>query len=438
MNVNLENTSALRRKLTVELELVEIKRELDRAYGELRRSVQLKGFRPGHAPQRLLERFFGDQVRSDVIQRLVREYTDKALEEQNLKPMVAPEIITEETDLSKALRFSAVFDVRPELVVKDYEGLKIPRATVEVAEQDVEAALERIRERHATLKKVEDRELVATGDFVLAALDGQADGKAIPGLKSEDRLFEVSPKTLAHGIDEVLTGAKVGQSVKHTRNYPADYAEQEIAGKNVEWQATVKEIFRRDLPTIDDEFAKDQGYQSLAELRTKLKEQLLEQAGREAEDRVRQGLLELIVERNPFEVPESLIDREQLALENELASALEAGGVPHEQAHARAHENAAELHSRAEKRARTMLLVDAIANQENVAVGDEEVAERVARMVRDAGRERERVAQFYADENNRAILRDSLRREKAIDLVMTRAQIEEQPAAAADSEPSGG
>lgn len=437
MNVNLENTSALRRKLTVELEPVEIKRELDRAYGELRRTVQLKGFRPGHAPQRLLERFFGDQVRSDVIQRLVREYTDKALEEQNLKPMVAPEIITEETDLSKALRFSAVFDVRPELVVKDYEGLKVPRRTVEVSEQDVDAALERIRDRHATLKKVEDRKTVATGDFVLAELDGQADGKTLPGLKVEDRLLEVSPKSLAHGLDEVLTGAEVGRPVKRTRNYPTDYAEKEIAGKSIEWQATVKEIFRRDLPSIDDEFAKDQGYQSLAELRAKLKQQLIEQAGREAENRVRQGLLELIIERNPFEVPESLIDREQHALESELAATLEASGVPHEQAHARAHENSQELRTRAEKRARTMLLIDAIASQENVALGDEEVAERVARMVREAGRERERVAQFYADENNRAALRDSLRREKALDVVMQRAQIEDQAAAEAGSQPSG-
>ncbi len=438
MNVNVENTSALRRKLTVELEPVEIKRELDRAYSELRRSVQLKGFRPGHAPQRLLERFFGDQVRSDVIQRLVREYTGKALEEQNLKPMVAPEIITEESDLSKALRFSAVFDVRPELVVKDYEGLKVPRGTVEVSEQDVDAALERIRERHATLKKVEDRRTVAAGDFVLAKLDGQVDGKSLPGLKAEDRLFEVSPKTLAHGIDEVLTGAEVGQPAKRTRNYAADYAEQEIAGKSVEWHATVKEIFRRDLPAIDDEFAKDQGCQSLTELRAKLKEQLIEQARREAENRVRQGLLELIIERNPFEVPESLIEREQRALESELAAALEASGVPHEQAHARAHENSQELRSRAEKRACTMLLVDAIANQENVTVSDEEVADRVARMVREAGRERERVAQFYADEGNRAALRDSLCREKALDLVMKRAQIENPAATEAGSQPSGG
>src|SRR6267378_1439833 len=112
MNVNIESNSALRRKMTIELEPVEINRELDRAYNELKRSVQIKGFRPGRAPRTMLERLFGDQVRGDVIQKLVKEYTGKALEENDLKPVIQPEIVTEESDLKKAqLRFSAVFDL---------------------------------------------------------------------------------------------------------------------------------------------------------------------------------------------------------------------------------------------------------------------------------------------------------------------------------------
>ena len=127
MNVNLENPSALRRKLTIELEPAEIKTELDRAYNDLRRNVVLKGFRPGHAPRTMLERLFGDRVRGEIVQKLIKEYTDKALEEQNLKPLLPPEIVTEESDLAKTLRFSATFDLRPEIVVRDYQGLRVPR-----------------------------------------------------------------------------------------------------------------------------------------------------------------------------------------------------------------------------------------------------------------------------------------------------------------------
>ena len=124
MNVNIETTSALRRKMTIELESGEINRELDRAYNELKRSVVMKGFRPGHAPRNLLERFFGDQIRGDVIQKLVKEYTGKALEENELTPIVEPEIITEETDLKKALKFSAVFDLKPDLKLKTIKTSK--------------------------------------------------------------------------------------------------------------------------------------------------------------------------------------------------------------------------------------------------------------------------------------------------------------------------
>src|SRR5271168_5118231 len=146
MNVNIEEPNSLRRKLTIEVEADEIKRELDRAYNELKRSVVLKGFRPGHAPRNMLERFFGDQIRGDVIQKLVKEYTGKALEENELTPIVEPEIVTEETDLKKAaLKFSAVFDLKPDFVVKDYQDLKVQRATAEVAESDVDSTLERMR-----------------------------------------------------------------------------------------------------------------------------------------------------------------------------------------------------------------------------------------------------------------------------------------------------
>jgi trigger factor len=433
MNTSIESPSALRRKLTIEIEPVEIKAELDKTYNELRRTVMLKGFRPGHAPRNLLERFFGDQVRSDVIQRLVKEYTDKALDEQNLKPIVAPEVITEETDLSKALRFSAVFDITPELELKDYDGLPVSRPAAEVTDAEVDSAVERLRERQATLKKVEGRTIVEPGDYVLAELDGLIDGKPVPALHSADRLFEVSPRSLAHHIDEVFAGAEIGKPATMTHSYPEDYAEKELAGKSVEWKGEVKEIFAREMPAIDDEFARDQGYENLEDLRAKARASLLDSARREADGRVRQALIDLVIERNPIELPESLVERERMALETELAHTLEASGVPHERAHTAAHERAAELRERAEKRARTMLLTDALARQEKIEVSDEDVADRIGRAVREAGRDRDQVARHYADEANRESLKAALRREKALDLLLERASISETT----DAPPAG-
>jgi trigger factor len=429
MNINVESSSPLRRKVTIELEPEEIGQELDRSYSELKRNVHLKGFRPGHAPRQILERMFGDQVRGEVIQKLIRESTEKALTEHHLTPVAEPEIVTEETDLKKALRFAAVFDIKPEVAVRDYENLKVQQGTVEVSEQDVDAALQRLRERLAPLKKVEDRNRVEPGDFAIVELEAFAGGEPIAGSKIESRLLEVSGKSIAHGLHEVLAGAEVGVEGRQQRSYPDDYAEKDLAGKEVEWRYKVSEIFRRELPNLDDEFAKDQGeFQSLAELRDKLHDNLLAQARQEADAKARQGLLEIVLERNPVELPQSLIEREQRALESELAASLHASGMPAEQATETAHKSHDELRARAEKRAHSALILDALADQEKIEVSDEEVGERVALMVTQSGRERERVANFYGKEENRGALRVVMRREKTLDLLFTRAQREEDAA----------
>jgi len=427
MNVNIEEPSTLRRKLTIEVEPDEIKRELDKAFNELKRGVVLKGFRPGHAPRNLLERFFGEQVRTEVMQKLVKEYTDKALEENSLKPVVAPEIVTEETDLAKelALKFSATFDLRPTIEVKDYEGLKVPESKVEVTDKEVEEAIERFRERQATLKKVEDRTVVEDGDYALASIEAFEDGKPLSPVRAEDRLVEVSERALAHGVYEVLRGAEIGKEMRSGKTYPDDYSQKELAGKTIEWRATPKEIYRRELPTVDEDFAKDLGDESLDAFRTRVRSELLAHAQQEADARVRQGLLDLVIERNPVELPESLVARELSAMEAELHQTLEAGGLSHEEASERVKQSSEELRTRAEKRARTGLIVDALAEQEKIEIDAEELGTRVGEIVTQAGRNRDRAAEFYRKEENREGLRQSMRREKALDFILNRAKRED-------------
>ena len=435
MNVNIEENSALRRKLTIEVEPDEIKRELDKTYNELRRGVVLKGFRPGHAPRNLLEKFFGDQVRSEVIQKLVKEYTEKALEEHHLKPIVEPEIINEETNLPETLKFSAVFDLKPDIVITDYEGLKIPEETIAITDKDVDEALERLRERQASLKKVEGRDVVQEGDVAVVTIEGYEDGKPLSETKGDNRLLEISKNSLAHGIDEVLIGAKVGEENRKTRTYAADYEQKDLAGKTVEWRANVKEIYKREMPPLDDDFAKDQGdLQSLAELRDRVRADLLAQAKSEADSRARAGLLDLVLDRNKIDVPESLVTREQRAMESELAATLRQAGMPEEQVTERVQHAGEDIKTRAQKRAATGLVLDALAQQEKVDISDDELAERIGAIIRQAGtKNRERFSEFYSQEQNREGLRQTMRREKVMDQLLTRAKGGGEPDAAPQS-----
>ncbi len=436
MNISIENTAPLGRKLVVELGADEIRQEMDSSYNELRRTVQLKGFRQGRAPRKLLERFFGDQVRSDVIQKLVREYTERALAENNLRPVVAPEVVTEEADLDKSLRFTVSFDVRPELVVSNYEGIELADPEIKVSDEEVEAALGRLRERHGTLQKVADRRVVRDGDFVLARLEGRANGEPLANFRVEDRLFAVSSEALAHGLERLFVNAEIGVEARQTMDYPADYRERELAGKSVEWRLTVKEVFRRELPELDDEFARDLGsYANLDELRRATHEHLIEDARQEGQIRLKQGLLDLLAERNPVELPLSLVAAERRAIDAELLAVLEAQGISRERALESLGERAEELQARAERQARNTLILDALVAQEKVEVSDDELADRIVASVREGANARQQRADFYSRPENREALRAAMRREKAFEAIFARVRRPAQTQAASGAEP---
>jgi len=248
--------------------------------------------------------------------------------------------------------------------------------------------------------------------------------------KGENRLLEIRKDSLAHGLDEVLIGAKVGEENRKERTYGADYEQRDLAGKTVEWRASVKEIYKRELPNLDDDFAKDQGdIQNLDELRDRIRTDLLTHAKSEADSRARAGLLDLVLDRNKIEVPESLVTREQRAMESELASTLSQAGMPQEQVSERVQSAAEDIKTRAQKRAATGLVLDALAEQEKVEITDDELAERIGAIIRQAGtKNRERFQEFYSQEQNREGLRQTMRREKVMDQLLTRAKTATEPA----------
>jgi trigger factor len=423
MNINLESPSDLRRKLTIELGAEEIERELDQAYRELGRQVRLKGFRPGRAPRRLLERFFGDQVRGEVMQKLIRESTEKALADHALKPAVDPEIVTEEADFPKLLRFAAVFDLKPEIVVKDYQGWDLAPQPVEVREEEIAEVLEGLRRSHAPLKKVQERSEVEAGDLALVQVTAQADGRPLSEVSGEPQLVEIAEGALRHGLFELMKGARLGEPKHLTKSYPDDYGEPHLRGRTIEWTVVVKDILYRELPALDDDFARDLGtFESLAQLREQTRQTLLAQAKERALEQARQQALKLLLERNPVEAPASMVAREAARIEAEVVARLRAEGLGEEEALERVRGRREELNDLAAKRVRERLIVDALAAQENIEVSDDELAARVARMVSESGRERERVARFYAREENRLGLRAALRHEKALQWLVEHSQ----------------
>ncbi len=273
MESTVEDLSPVKKKIGVALPPEEVRAEIDEAYRGLQRRARIKGFRPGKVPRQVLERYYGEQVQSEVIGKLIQESYARALEEHRLHAIARPEIVAEEVRPEAGLRYSATIEIKPEFEVRDYAGLEVERRVVPVEDAEVDEQIERLRQSLAQMARREDRDTVESGDLVEIAYTGVVEGRVLKGASAESRVIEIGSQTFPPPFEERLVGARRGASIHIDVAYPAHHRSAEIAGKTVTFRVEVKEIGEKVLPALDDEFAKDHGEcASLAELRDKVRD----------------------------------------------------------------------------------------------------------------------------------------------------------------------
>jgi len=419
--VALEAVGAVRRRLAVEIPAGDVAAEIERAYDQLRRKARVPGFRQGRAPRSVLERLFGDQVRADVFGRLVSESYVEALREQNIEPVGQPEIVTERAEPGEPLRYSATVEVRPSVVAAGYTGLAVERPRHTINDDDVSAFIERMRHSQARLVPIADRGTVRRGD--IATIDYEAHiGTRLVG-RGEQRRVEVGGEP-TDGPGAHLDGAEIGAPVTFDVDYPADHDNAELAGQRVAFRVVVSALAARELPELDDAFAKHAAdCESVADLRRKVREELEAAAARDAESSVRSSLIARLVGAHDFEVPEAMVERRTEALIDEVLDGLGQRRPPASREDAVRARLRSELHDRARDQVKATLVLEAIAAQEHLEVDDAEIEGRIDRLAESAGKSRERVRALYQDAGARAGLRSRLLQERAIELVVARAAI---------------
>jgi trigger factor len=442
MQVTVEEVNSTRRKLAIEVPLEAVMAELDRAFGRVQRDAKLKGFRPGKAPRAVLERYFGEQIRADVLSHLIEHSYSDALKEAGLRPVGPPEIVPEDVASGKPLRYSATVDVLPKIEIGEHEALPAKRPRRTVGEADVDRAVERLRESLAELRPVEDREEIRPGDFVMLDYHATADGKTMAGGKRENRLIELGKGALPEEMERALVGAKLGETKSVDITYPAEHPDASLAGKTVQVEVTPRGIRDKILPDADDELAKEHGEcATFAELREKLREQIEQSYRREGEELVRDQVVAELVKRNQFDVPRSLVDRQVDAFVEDLVSRLGERRAELERDVERLAKLREDYRGRGEHQVRAVLALDALASQLGIEIPEEEVDKRVTQLASQAGEQGARVREYYGEEAARADLRARLARERALDRVVAAATVEEvteEPAAAAsDIAPTG-
>lgn len=440
MKVAVQELSPVARALTIEVPEETVSREFSQAYEALRHRVRLPGFRPGKAPLALLEQRYAHEVEQDVLRRLIPEFYRRAVEEAGIVPVDAPAIDQVAFKRQAPLSFTARVEIRPAIVLQPYAGLRLSRRPAAVTEPEVESALQALQARHARLEACAGDHAAQAKDFVLMDFDGTVRGQPIPGASQQGYLAELGSGALIPGFEEQLVGHRAGEMCEVRVTFPADHPKAELAGQEGVFRVTVREIKRLVLPPVDDDLAKATGLaDTLADLRQKVREELTAQRGREADQAVRDAAVDLLVQRHTFEVPPSLLERQLETLIRRAPTGPGGSGGPgavppsseqSQQADQRGQSDQiralrTQYEPLARRRVQAALLLEAIADQARIEVSEAEVEAEAGRMARELRLSPADARRLLLDrEETQEGLRAVLRRQKALDLVMSQAVID--------------
>lgn len=372
--------------LTIEVEAAKVNEGLDAAFKKVVKQVNVPGFRKGKMPRGMFEKRFGvESLYQDALDIILPEAYANAIEETGIEPIDRPEIDVEQMEKGKDLVFTAKVQVKPEVKLGDYKGLEVEKVDDEVTAEDVEAELTSLQEKQAELV-VKEEGKAEEGDTVTMDFEGFVDGEAFEGGQADNYSLELGSGQFIPGFEEQLVGVAAGEEKDVEVSFPEEYHAAELAGKAATFKVKIHEIKAKELPALDDEFAKDadEEVETLAELKEKIENRLKESKKTEAETAVREALVEKASENAEVEIPDVMVDAEVDRMMQEFGQRLQMQGMTLElyfQFSGQSEEDLrGQMKEDAGKRVRTNLTLEAIAAVENLEVTDEEAEEEVNKM----------------------------------------------------------
>jgi trigger factor len=425
MKTEIEDVNETRKHVRVEIESAVVDAEIDRHARDYSRKARVPGFRPGKVPPRVIKQRYKDQILHDVANDLIPRAVDDALREHGVEAVDTPDVRDVTIEEGRPLTFTASFDTVPSFDPGDLSTIVLRRPPVQVTDESVNQALERLRERAARFEPVEGRGII-DGDTVVMDLDREPGEKGGKDSRA-DVSVELGGKANPPGFDEQLVGLEPGATKTFTIQYPADDPpppDGERAGAAVSYTVRVKNIKRRVLPELDDELAKDLGeFDTLDAVRAQVREDLTQNARQSAERDVRADLMKQLATRLPFDVPSSLVEREIERRTEDFARRLIEQRIDPRHAGidwAAFRDSQREV---AKESVAAALVLDEVTTREGLAVTDDEVEREIARYAEGSGRTPAAVRAALEKEGGLSRVGAGLRREKSVDFVMARAKI---------------
>ena len=424
MVAKIEEISSVKKNLSFDVPWSDVKKELDSVYRDVGKTAKIKGFRPGKIPRKVLETYYGDQAEDRAISNLVNKFYWEALKENNIVPIADPVIDQKGIEKDKSFAFSAIVEVEPVIEPKDFIGLELEKGESVITDADVQVKLEELRHMHSTLESIEGDRGIIEGDFAYIDFEGKLDGKSMKEMSQENYLLEVGSKRFVPGFEDQIIGVKKGESKEIVVKFPDDYPSKEIVGKDVSFSVTVRDVKKKVLPELDENFVKNfEKYESLGELKEDIKKTLEEENKDRANAELKRLIIDKLLEKNEFEIPSSLVERQIFSMMIDAQRRMTLGGMDPEKAAEVSSNLRDKFKDKAEQIVKTTFLINSIAEKESITVDEKDVEERLKDFAGKYAQDYESLKKSYEEGDRIEHLKMGILEKKTLDFIEGKAKI---------------
>ena len=427
MSVQVEKLEKNMAKLTVEVSAEDFKAAIKKAFNKNKNRFSIPGFRKGKAPQAMIEKMYGEGVfYEDAADEAINASYAEAMKESGLDIVSRPEVTIEKIGKDEPFVYSALVAVKPEVTLGQYKGVEVEKADASVSAEDVEAELKKVQEQNARLLTVEDRG-VEDGDQTVIDFEGFVDGKGFEGGKAEDYPLTIGSHSFIDTFEEQLIGKKIGEECEVNVTFPTEYHAADLAGKPATFKVTVKEIKVKELPELNDEFASEVSeFDTLDEYKKDVEKKLAEKKEIEANSRNEDAVVAKVVENASMEIPDKMIDAQAENMVQDMARRMQSQGLSLDMylkyTGMTVEQMKEQARPDAEKRIRTRLVLEAVAQAENIQISDEKVDEEVAKMAEAYKMEVDKL-KSYMSESDIKQMKEDLAVQQAVGLLVAEAKL---------------
>ena len=427
MNCKVEKTkNANEVKLEITVEAEKFDEAIKKVYFKSAKYFNIPGFRKGKAPMQIVEKYYGKEIfYEDAFNEVAQDALEEAVEENKLEIVSRPDIEVTQIEKGKDLIFEAIMQTKPEVKLGKYKGIEIKKVEYNVTDEDIEHELGHMQEHNSRLISIEDRP-VESGDIATIDFEGFADGKAFEGGKAEGHELEIGSNSFIPGFEDQVIGMKIDEEKDIQVKFPEEYFSKDLAGKDATFKVKVHEIKKKELPELDDEFAKDVSeFDTLKELKESIKEKQQKQNDEKAKYETQEAVMKAVCEDIQVEIPSGMVESEIDNMLKDIEQRLAYQGLKLEQYLQMMGKTEEDMKKEYEPQAiegiKSRLALEAVIKAEKIEATDEEIDEKLKEMAKNYGKENDE--EFLKNENVRNYLKQGLASEKAIDFLVENAKI---------------